>query len=112
MYRRFSDYLDRLYITRYSFESDLILSDQVVDQSQDVIFTADKTMMEGVPHLITYSDKVKIYWRTTVQSNQQDAPAAGFRMLAYPSGIGCNAIVDQSFSCINVSYGNICAYLK
>ena len=86
---RFSDNLDRLYITRSSFDPDLIMSDQLVDQSGDIILTADKTMNEGVPHLITYSDIVKVYWRTTVRNSQQSSAAAGFRMLAYPSSMIC-----------------------
>ena len=84
--RRFSDSLDRLYITRPSFDPDLILSDELVDTLEDIILTADKSAVEGVPHIITYSDRVKLYWRTTVQSNQLDSVAAGFRILVYPSG--------------------------
>ena len=86
---RFSDNLDRLYITRLSFEADLIMSDQLVDQSENIILAADKTMNEGVPHLITYSDKIRVYWRTTVQNSQHTSAAAGFRMLAYPSSMIC-----------------------
>ena len=63
------------------------MSDQPVDKSEDIILAADKTIEEGVPHLISYSDKVRIYWRTTVQSNQQNSAAAGFRILTYPSSM-------------------------
>ena len=82
---RFSDNLDRLYITTPSFEPNLLLSDHFIDQSEGVIFVADNSFEETVPHLITYSETVRVYWRTTAQSTSRDSAAAGFRILTYPS---------------------------
>ena len=85
---RFSDNIDRLYITTADFAADSLLSDDTVERSGGVIAVFNESNKDPVPHVYTESSRILLYWRTSQRNNGGDlGAAAGFRLLAYPSGI-------------------------
>ena len=91
--KRFSDNLDRLYITTGAFNNDKIFTDDIIDAMDSVLFSFDKESRNNVPELMTGAHTIKLFWRTVVQfqSTSRDQSAAGFRLLAYPTGIRHNS---------------------
>ena len=85
---RFSDNIDRLYITTADFAADSLLSDDTVERSGGVIAVFNESNKDPVPHVYTESSRILLYWRTSQRNNVGDfGVSAGFRLLAYPSGI-------------------------
>ena len=86
--KRFSDNLDRLYITTGAFDNDNIFTDDIIGATGSVLFSFDKESRNDVPELMTGAHTIKLFWRTVVQfqSTSRDLSAAGFRLLAYPTG--------------------------
>ena len=81
---KFSDKIDRLYISNASFDLKLIFTDVDVHTSSDLIAILDKESGHLVPHYITEPGNIRLIWRTFVQvMGSRDSHAVGFRLLAY-----------------------------
>ena len=87
--KRFSDNLDRLYITTRGFNNDKLFTDDVVNATGSILKAIDKSSSIDIPEIMTGSQRIKLFWRTVVQfmTTTKDQLAAGFRLFAYPTGI-------------------------
>ena len=86
-YSKFSDKLDRLYITNESFDLNLIFSDNAIHKSSELIAVLDMESGHLVPHYIAEPGNIRLIFRTVVQDkDSQNADAVGFRLLAYIDG--------------------------
>ena len=84
---KFSDKLDRLYITNGRFDLNLVFSEANIHASVDLIAVLDKDSGHIVPHYTTDPGNIRVIWRTIVQvEDSRDSQAVGFRMLAFTTG--------------------------
>ena len=86
---RYSDNIDRLYITTAAFSCNEMFTDDVVNATGSVLRVFDRTTENYIPEYMTGLHRVKLLWRTVVQFQtvKRDPTAVGFRLLAYPT---CN----------------------
>ena len=104
---KFSDNIDRLYISTASFDLNLIFTDIDIHTSSDLIAILDKESGHIVPHYILEPGSIRLIWKTVVQvEGSRDSNAVGFRLLAYSDGrlkIGgtqCDKILHFRFQTI------------
>ena len=84
---KFSDKLDRLYLSNESFDLNLIFTDIDIHKSAGVIAALDKESGHIVPHYITEPGNIRLIWRTVVRIKDSGDPrAVGFRLLTYTDG--------------------------
>ena len=86
---RFSDYVDRLYITNSDFDPVKIFSDDVLNFTSvnGLLHVLDKSMNGRMAYYMTQSHTIRLFWRTVApfHSPAADRSAVGFRFLAYPA---------------------------
>ena len=86
-YSKFSDKLDRLYITNESFDLNLIFSEAAIHESSELIAVLDMESGHIVPHYIAEPGTIRLIFRTVVQDkDSRNTNAVGFRLLAYIDG--------------------------
>ena len=101
-YSKFSDKLDRLYITNESFDLNLIFSEAAIHESSELIAFLDMENEHIVPHYIAEPGNIQLIFRTVVQDkDSRNADAVGFRLLAYTDGRVIFYVVTMAVCCFS-----------